>query len=261
MSTSKEFSDHQETDDPACASSPLDKATSAQSSPPGDVLDGEGSLVGGLPSPPSFVVRFCEVCDESFRAKRSDKKTCSVRCRKEKSRRTLDPERGSAARKQAQLDGLEKVHGGLRKAIIRDLAQRGLLLPSPRGNSEQDPTGFYTAEKRRLHAKRQPFFGDPTQDEVYRRLVYSLEQDRLARAERNRMLDQKIHSETEKLEATARRLDNAFSVSQREWLEMRARTITLSRLVLERYPDFPQCSELRSAAERVLALEDDLSVT
>jgi hypothetical protein len=52
MSMSEESFDRRETDEPACAS-PLDKEI-AQPSPPGDVLDGEGELVGGSPKPPSL---------------------------------------------------------------------------------------------------------------------------------------------------------------------------------------------------------------
>jgi hypothetical protein len=50
MSASERFPNDQE---PACASA-LGQGVSAQPSPPGDVLDGEGELVGGFSSPPSL---------------------------------------------------------------------------------------------------------------------------------------------------------------------------------------------------------------
>ena len=72
------------------------------------------------------------------------------------------------------------------------------------------------------------------------------------------MLDTQIVSETEKLEATAEKVDDAFRVSQREWLEMKARTVTLSRLILERYPKGVPANEgMRRAAEQLLSLHEN----
>jgi hypothetical protein len=253
MSMSKDFP-NESSCEPA-----LDKQ--ASQSPRGQgAFDGGGEGVGLSSSPPTFVTRYCEIDGEPFRAKLSDtrKKTCSDRCRTEKSRRKRDPERGSAERRQAQLDGLEmKVSAVMRKAIIRDLSKMELLPPMPRGSGQEDSSNFYDLQHR-LYAKR-PVTGDPTGDEVYHRLRHQAEQYErtkiTTRLRRNRVIDQQLQEQTERLADVMDRLDGTFDLTQRQWLEMKATMTTQARLILERYPDFPQCKEIRSAAERILALD------
>jgi len=297
--------------------------------------------------------RTCEVCGKPFGSRRSDKKTCSAKCRKAKSRRTIDPGIGSPERKEARAWGLyESGKSGQKKAIIRDVARRELLpsiLKATGKDREQDPSHYYAAKFRAAQKSKEAgqkghvrgyetrtsnWYQGPggwedhgesfpasqrnelplgrrkveeaavtllwlSQDRRRRPIVHALAGDAIFLAalsstmrvaykqrhqkrrpwlkavielvrevkvvvhlfhverERIRMLDQEIQGETEKLAATADRLDETLRISQEQWMEMRARTVTLSRLVLERYP---HQSGLREAAERVIAL-DGASVT
>lgn len=73
--------------------------------------------------------RRCEVCGGPFNAKRSDKKTCSAKCRKEKSRRKLDPDRNSPERKHRRRLGLDQKYVYSQHAEALDLLQRLGLVP------------------------------------------------------------------------------------------------------------------------------------
>jgi len=69
--------------------------------------------------------------------------------------------------------------------------------------------------------------------------------------ERKRMLDHEIQKEMVKLQEVTDALDHSFGETQQQWLEWRARNVTLARLVLARYPDN---AVLREPAEKMLAL-------
>jgi hypothetical protein len=255
-------------------------------------FEARGELGSSLP-PSSFVVRYCEICKTPFQAKRSDKLTCSIRCRKEKSRRKLDPERAQrrvqpwrarrslALRKGASPPGYKGGEGlGSHAGPWQDKTLRAYITPD--GLRRQAFRSvyhlWYQAGVRRLPPLYAGLLHRPYIDclgpavrqglrgrkKVRRKVVvelgratHELQKKLAVYTERERMLNQELQQVTERMAETADRLDEGFRLSQKEWLQMKAERATQARLILELLPATSQYAGLRSAAESILTLNTD----
>jgi hypothetical protein len=89
------------------------------------------------------------------------------------------------------------------------------------------------------------------------RATHELEKKLAIYTERDRSRMLELQEETEKMAETADKLDEAFRLSQKEWLQLKAQMVTQARSILDLSPATSRFAGLRDAAESILALNDE----
>lgn len=188
------------------------------------------------------MTRGCVVCGEPLRG-RSDKTTCSDRCRKQKSREVDECDRRwleywkphSLAREfrersRATFDA--SVDGRNRQRFTREMARHVVGVP------------YYPDSLRFLGLVSRGFEDGSRREQLKVRIEIERERRRILEHKRRKMLDEKIERELNRIGAATQEAQTATS-------EVQVRVDRLSELLHARYADRPELAEMRSFADEL----------